>query len=1126
MFRKKFLYVFVVVSMVFNLVPWDFANMATAPWGTAALIESDNAGDASLSDIAYGPNGTAMAVWKQSNGMVFGVSKYSIYASKYNGTTWSAPTILESDQSGDASSPKVAMDATGTAIAVWYQNDGTRDNIYANKYNGTSWGGAALLEADNSGAAYNPRVAMDGSGNAFAVWFQSDGVNFNTWANKYNGTSWVGAELIEADDSGNVGNPKVAVNSGGNAIAVWTQNDGTRDNIYANKYNGTSWVGATLIETNNDGAASIPEVAIDTNGNAIAVWQQSDGVRTNIWANKYNGTSWVGAALIETDDTASAQAPQIAFDGSGNAIAVWHQSNGVRNNIYANKYNGTSWAGAEVIQETLSENAYTANIDMDSTGNAIAVWEEYDGTTSNIWSNTYTGNTPPTLTTLTATPATDATGEVTISAIADDADNNSLSLSYRYSSGACAAYDGSQATTTLASSISASYGSSDVTVDNSESTGYQLTSVTTTPGANIVTTTWNSATDASEADGDTYCLYAYAYDGTVTSTVATTTVTLDNTAPSAPSITGFTIASTTLTPAWSTATGASTYTVSSTVESAVTTSSLNYPFTSLTPNTVYSFQLKATDSYGNATSYSTATSTYTNPAQPLSVSAVASGPSAVQVSWTANGNPTSTLYKVYNASKGIIIGTTTGTTYMDTGVSSASSYYYTVRAVYASDSTSYVESAASAIVATPSQATNVSMTVSTATAGVEIPFSFSDSAESHTVTLNSISNGVASITIQSTPVTVSLGGGQSQNIDTDGNGHNDMTVTMVSVGSSDASFTLTSISTAGGVLSSPPTVDTTTNENQRAMLINEGTETTTTRDVRLSFHVTGSTLMAISNKAAFDDASFESYTDSKPWTLTEGNGTKVVYAKFRSSRGGTIIYSDTITLTGQSFDDPDALKINNTPSDTTENTDTSCPLTPDYAYKTLNSRGVYYITTACTKRPFKNSSTYFTYFPTWNNVRITTEATLNTVPNDTLNFMPAGPLYDPQYGALVKTVTDPKVYLLLNEKKYWITDEDVFNTLKYQWTWIEDIDQRLLNKYTIAEEITDKTTHPQYTLIKYTNNAKVYRLEPNPTNSTLTIKRHIANEAIFKALGFRDDRIVTVSDTEVYTDGDVLDAVE
>ncbi|HCC13690.1 MAG TPA: hypothetical protein DEP63_03000, partial [Candidatus Magasanikbacteria bacterium] len=158
--------------------------------------------------------------------------------------------------------------------------------------------------------------------------------------------------------------------------------------------------------------------------------------------------------------------------------------------------------------------------------------------------------------------------------------------------------------------------------------------------------------------------------------------------------------------------------------------------------------------------------------------------------------------------------------------------------------------------------------------------------------------------------------------------------------------------------------------------------------------------------------------------------------------------------------------------------------------------------------------------------RITTEATLNTVPNDTLNFMPAGPLYDPQYGALVKTVTDPKVYLLLNEKKYWITDEEVFNTLKYQWTWIEDIDQRLLNKYTTAEEITDKTTHPQYTLIKYTNNAKVYRLEPNPTDNALTIKRHIANEAIFKALGFRDDRIVTVSDTEVYTDGDVLDTVE
>ena len=254
--------------------------------------------------------------------------------------------------------------------------------------------------------------------------------------------------------------------------------------------------------------------------------------------------------------------------------------------------------------------------------------------------------------------------------------------------------------------------------------------------------------------------------------------------------------------------------------------------------------------------------------------------------------------------------------------------------------------------------------------------------------------------------------------------------------------------------------------------------------------------------------------------MKEGNGTKIVYVKFRSADGGSIIYSDMITLTGQTFDDVTSL-----PTDETT-TDNTCTLFPEHAYKTKTSAGVYYITKECTKRPFKNSRTYFTYFQGWNDVKLTTDSILKTISDDTLSFMPAGPLYNPQYGALVKTVTDPKVYLLLNDKKYWITDESVFTTLNYRWDWIEDIDQRLLNKYTTAEEIKEKTTHPQYTLIKYTNDAKVYRLEPQTTDSTLTVKRHILNESVFKALGFRTDRIVTIPDTEVYTDGETLKTLE
>lgn len=48
-----------------------------------------------------------------------------------------------------------------------------------------------------------------------------------------------------------------------------------------------SWGIAALIETDNAGTAAGPQLAFDTNGNALAVWYQSDGTRSNIWSNRF-----------------------------------------------------------------------------------------------------------------------------------------------------------------------------------------------------------------------------------------------------------------------------------------------------------------------------------------------------------------------------------------------------------------------------------------------------------------------------------------------------------------------------------------------------------------------------------------------------------------------------------------------------------------------------------------------------------------------------------------------------------------------------------------------------------------------------------------------------------------------
>ena len=48
--------------------------------------------------------------------------------------------------------------------------------------------------------------------------------------------------------------------------------------------------------------------------------------------------SWKTEDEMGTEEQFEAQYPQVAVDGSGNAVAVWHQDNGTRDTVFSNEY--------------------------------------------------------------------------------------------------------------------------------------------------------------------------------------------------------------------------------------------------------------------------------------------------------------------------------------------------------------------------------------------------------------------------------------------------------------------------------------------------------------------------------------------------------------------------------------------------------------------------------------------------------------------------------------------------------------------------------------------------------------------------------------------------------------------
>ncbi len=362
-------------------------------WGDSILLENDiNDISSNPAELAFDANGNAIAIWSQTF-----TTRLSIYASHYlKGTGWGAPVLLEVS-TYIASQPQVAMNDNGDAIAVWQQTSATSSNIWASHYDGTSWSVPALIETDDTGSAGFPQINIDNSGNALAVWRHHDGTRNNVMANRYTaGDGWGTAALIESVDTDNVSGIKMAMDGSGNALVVWDQYDGNRDNIWANRFdsNTTSWDGAVQIDNNDTGGAYTAQITMNDAGNAVAIWQQRDGIDDNIAANTYIAGSGWGTAEVIDNRTERADYMNVAIDANGNALAIWQQSDGAFESVYSNYYTaGSGWGTPELIESSDNAVPYDSliQIAMDANGNGIATWPFYYATPgySNIAVNRY-----------------------------------------------------------------------------------------------------------------------------------------------------------------------------------------------------------------------------------------------------------------------------------------------------------------------------------------------------------------------------------------------------------------------------------------------------------------------------------------------------------------------------------------------------------------------------------------------------------------------------------------------------------------------------------------------------------------------------------------------------------------
>lgn len=311
--------------------------------------------------MAVDPAGNTVAVWQGFDG----ANQVIQSAVLPLGGSWSSVTNLTVGY--DSSAPFVAVDAAGDAVAVWVTTAGGVQA--ATLPFGGSWSSVVDLTSTGDSA----RVSMSDTGHAVAVWVNT-GTTIIQSSTLIFGGSWSSALDISL---GTDSEPSVGIDSGGNAVAAWKHTDGGNNPIQAATLPfGGSWSSITDI-SGATGSFASPQVAVISSGDAVVVWQGTDGFNTLIQSSTLPiGGSWSSFVNVSPTGENSIQ-QKIAINAAGYAVAVWTHLG--PSFIKASTLSlGGSWSSPVTVSNPI-QSTVLPQVGVDGVGNAFAVWREQHG---------------------------------------------------------------------------------------------------------------------------------------------------------------------------------------------------------------------------------------------------------------------------------------------------------------------------------------------------------------------------------------------------------------------------------------------------------------------------------------------------------------------------------------------------------------------------------------------------------------------------------------------------------------------------------------------------------------------------------------------------------------------------
>ncbi|MCC5832626.1 MAG: hypothetical protein JJU12_06245 [Chlamydiales bacterium] len=165
---------------------------------------------------------------------------------------------------------------------------------------------------------------------------------------------------------GAIANRQLEGSTAGNAVAIWTESS-LSSQVQAAYFDGTRWFAPLTLAP-----GAFPQVGVPTSGSAVAVWLNTlNASSTQIFASRFNplNNTWSTPRQISTPGINSA--PQIAVNSQGNALVVWIQN--FPSTIQAATFNAStsSWSGPFTL---IIGSASSPQVSLDDSNRGIVMW--------------------------------------------------------------------------------------------------------------------------------------------------------------------------------------------------------------------------------------------------------------------------------------------------------------------------------------------------------------------------------------------------------------------------------------------------------------------------------------------------------------------------------------------------------------------------------------------------------------------------------------------------------------------------------------------------------------------------------------------------------------------------------